>query len=595
VTGPAPHLAGPALLPVADGRTTWAAARRLLRPHRARLALTALTMLAAATAALAVPALLGYVVQAATTDGTLRDLGLAAVGIVLACLAAAGLGALGRTLMAQVTERSLAVLREEVVERVLHLPVADVEAAGEGDVVSRVSGDVESVGETATGVLPSVTSAVFSVVVTLAGLGALDWRFALGALAALPLQLWSLHRFRQQTPPVYAAARRAEGARAQALLQAVQGAPTVLALREADRHAAAVAATSREAIATELRGTRYVGRFANGSNLAELCGMAGVLVAGYLLVSAGSVGVGAATAAALFFHRLFGPMGVLLFQADDLALAGAGLARLVGVVAAPATPPTGAAPAAGPTGAAVTVRDARFAYRPDRPVLDGVTLSLAPGERVALVGTSGTGKSTLARLVAGTLAPTDGHAHVAGQPADLLHRERPGHVVLVDQDVHTFAGPLADDLRLAAPDADDDRLVHALETAGATWWSDLPDGLRTALGPDGTTLRPDQAQQLALARVVLADPPVVVLDEATADLPRSRQTALDAALDGVLAGRTALLVAHRLDQAVRADRVVVMAEGRVVQEGTPAELVAAEGAFRTLWTAWSGAGGGDAA
>jgi ATP-binding cassette subfamily C protein len=446
-------------------------------------------------------------------------------------------------------------------------------------------------------VLPAVTSAAFSVVVTLAGLGALDWRFALGALAALPLQILSLRAFRRRTPPVYAAARRAEGERAEALLQAVHGAPTALALHRADDQRAAVERTSRAAIATELRGVRYVGRFANGSNLAELCGMAGVLLVGYLLVTSGTVGVGAATAAALFFHRLFGPMGVLLFQADDLALAGAGLARLVGVVGidrgagpdhARTADRTAAPGRSGPTALPIEVTAAHFAYRPDLPVLTDVTLHLAPGERVALVGTSGAGKSTLARLVTGTLDPAAGRVLVGGVPATQVHTDHPGRVVLVDQDVHTFAGPLADDLRLADPAADDDALVRALATAGATWWADLPDGLGTVLGPDGTTLRPEQAQQLALARVLLADPPVVVLDEATADLPRSRQAALDAALDGVLAGRTALLVAHRLDQAVRADRIVVMAEGRVVQDGPPETLIAADGPFRVLWAAWSG-------
>jgi ATP-binding cassette subfamily C protein len=600
------------LLPVADGRTTWAATRRLLRPHRGRLLLTAIVMLAAATAALAVPALLGRIVQIATEGGPVAAVAWAVGGIVAACVAGAALDAVGRSLMARVTEASLAVLREDVVEQVLHLPVAEVEAAGEGDVVSRVSGDVETVGETAAGVLPAVTSAAFSVVVTLAGLGALDWRFALGALAALPLQLLSLRAFRRRTPPVYAAARRAEGERAEALLQAVHGAPTALALHRADDQRAAVERTSRAAIATEMRGVRYVGRFANGSNLAELCGMAGVLVVGYLLVTSGAVGVGAATAAALFFHRLFGPMGVLLFQADDLALAGAGLARLVGVTEAagsagatgsagstgrgsidrgagtPADDRTAAADRTGTTPLPIEVRGTHFAYRTDRPVLTDVTLHLAAGERVALVGTSGAGKSTLARLVTGTLDPTAGAVLVDGRPAAEVHTDHPGRVVLVDQDVHTFAGPLADDLRLADPAADDATLTRALDTAGAGWWADLPDGLATVLGPDGTTLRPDQAQQLALARVLLADPPVVVLDEATADLPRSRQTALDAALDGVLAGRTALLVAHRLDQAVRADRIVVMAEGRVVQDGPPEALIAAEGPFRVLWTAWSG-------
>lgn len=591
-----------ALLPVATGPQTRAAVRRLLRPHRWRLVGTAAVLLAAATAALAVPALLGLVVQVATDGGSTGALAWCAAGIVVACAVAAALGAVGRTLMAGVTEQSLATLREDVVDRALHLPAAAVEAAGEGDVVSRVSGDVEAVGEAATGVLPAVTAAAFAVVVTFTGLGALDWRFAVGALAAVPLQVWSLRRFRRRTPAVYAAARTAEGARAEALLQTVHGGPTALALREADARLAAVADTSRVAIATELRGVGHVGRFANGLNLAEACGLAGVLVAGYLLVNSGVVGIGAATAAALFFHRLFGPMGVLLFQVDELARAGAGLARLVGVAQAPAAAPAatpGAAPAHGggvdgdPGPArralAVDVTAAGFAYHPDRPVLADVTLHIAPGAHVALVGTSGAGKSTLARLVTGTLAPSTGAVAVGGETATTVHARHPGRVVLVDQDVHTFAGPLADDLRLADPEADDARLAAALDAVGARWWTDLPEGLGSVLGPDGTTLRADQAQQLALARVLLADPPVLVLDEATADLPRSQQAALDTAMDSLLAGRTAVVVAHRLDQAVRADRVVVLAAGRVVQDGPPADLLAADGTFRDLWTAWAGA------
>ncbi len=205
------------------------------------------------------------------------------------------------------------------------------------------------------------------------------------------------------------------------------------------------------------------------------------------------------------------------------------------------------------------------------------------------MATSGAGKSTLSRLVTGTLAPSSGTVTVGDLPATAVHDRHPGRVVLVDQDVHAFAGPLADDLRLADPDADDARLAAALDAVGATWWADLPGGLAGVLGPDGTTLRADQAQQLALARVLLADPPVLVLDEATADLPRSQQAALDTAMDALLTGRTAVVVAHRLDQAVRADRVVVLAAGRVVQDGPPAELVVAEGPFRDLWTAWTGA------
>lgn len=586
------------LLPIASGRQTWVAVRSLLRPRRLRLALATLVFLAASASGLAMPALLGVIVGVVTQrpeDGVTRVV-LLAVAIVVAGLAAAALTALGQTLLAAISEQALADLREDVVDRVLDLPLHQVEEAGDGDVVSRVSGDVESVSLAATSVLPSMVGAVFSVAVTFAGLSVLDWRFALASLAAVPLQLWSLRQIRRRTPPIYRAVRVAEGRRAEVLLEAVDGAPTVLALGTAPEHIAAVARTSQEAIRSEMRGIAAVTRFYNGLNFAELIGLAAVLVVGFYLVDSGAGTVAATTAAALFFHRLFGPMGTLLGQVDDLALAGAGLARLVGVAGLPTTrlsvrdtsaidAPELKKPQV--TAPAITLTSVTFGYRSGRAVLSDFSLQIAPGESVALVGTSGAGKSTVARLVAGTVLPGSGRVALGEQVAHEVHHERPGYVVMVDQDVHTFIGTIAQDLRLADPRASEDDLAAAMSAVGAQWVQDLPEGLATQLGPDGITLRPDQAQQIALARALLADPAVVVLDEATADAPRSQQRAVDTALRAVLHQRTGLLVVHRLDQAMLADRIVVMEHGRIVQQGEPEALRSEPGPFRTLWQAWS--------
>lgn len=274
-------------------------------------------------------------------------------------------------------------------------------------------------------------------------------------------------------------------------------------------------------------------RFYSRLHIAEYMGLTAVLVTGFLLVRSGSASVGTATAAALYFHSLFGPVNTALVLLDDAQSATAGLARLVGVVDEPA--PTVSERVGDPTTAmgdpSVTLTAVTHAYVPGRPVLHGVDLEIRPKERVALVGTTGAGKTTLAKLVAGLHRPEEGRVDVGGAEPDESGRL----VGLVTQEVHVFAGPLADDLRLARPEAVDEELREALATVGALAWAEaLPEGLDTVVGDGGHRLTADRAQQLALARLLLADPPVVVLDEATAEAGSSGARQLDEAAEQAL-------------------------------------------------------------
>jgi ATP-binding cassette, subfamily C, bacterial len=286
----------------------------------------------------------------------------------------------------------------------------------------------------------------------------------------------------------------------------------------------------------------------------------------------------------------------------DLQQAAASLARLIGVadLPGPAEPAAGgsppvrdprARPGRPPAPLAVELRGVGFEYVPGHPALDGIDLTVRAGERVAIVGPSGAGKSTLAKLLAGIHRPTRGEIRIGAHGiGDFDSPVAAGLVALVTQEVHTFAGRLDEDLRLARPGAAKRDLWHALDLVGAKRWvKALDEGLRTVVGEGGQRLTPTRAQQLALARLALADPPVAVLDEATAEAGTAGARVLEDALDAVAEGRTTIVVAHRLTQAVAADRVVVLDRGRVVETGPHDQLVAAGGRYAALWTAWSNA------
>jgi ABC-type multidrug transport system fused ATPase/permease subunit len=309
-----------------------------------------------------------------------------------------------------------------------------------------------------------------------------------------------------------------------------------------------------------------------------------VLWGGWLVWN-GHLTIAAATAVTLYVQQLLDPLGELISWLDEIQFAGTSLARILGVSE---VPPDRVATGERPEGEQVDVDDGRYSYREGRDVLHGVSLGLVPGERLAIVGPSGAGKSTLGRLMAGIDGPRTGRVTGGGVPlVDLDLAVLRGEVALVTQEHHVFVGTLAENLRLPRPDATDAELREALGAVDALEWADaLPSGLETVVGSGGHALTEGQAQQLALARLVLADPHTLVLDEATSLLDPRAARHLERSLAAVVDGRTVVAIAHRLHTAHDADRVAVVEDGVVSELGSHDELIARDGSYAALWRSW---------
>ncbi|MFI5425500.1 ABC transporter ATP-binding protein [Aeromicrobium sp. UC242_57] len=574
------------LLPVASARDTARLAWRLVAARKASLALTITSFLAVGLAGVVPVWMIGRVIDAVRDDASSGDVQRYVIIMVASALLGGLFATLSTTALAHAAAPALASLREDVLDRALHLETQRIEAAGIGDVVSRVGDDVRHLTESLDEAVPLLINSLAAIIFTAGGLFALDWRLGLAGLAAAPSYVLALRWYLPRSAPYYRDERTAQGARAEALVNGVHGAPTLRAFGREHEALGQIHSTSRHALEIAMSVFKLYTRFGSRMNSSELVGLALVLTSGFLLVRSDIVSVGEATTAALFFHRLFNPIGALLFVFDAVQSSGAALARLAGVALIPAPVRTHQHPG---DAAHLHLADVHHAYESGREVLADVHLEIRPGERVAVVGATGAGKTTLGGIIAGAISPTGGTVRLGQLDVSTAHEaDIRRHIALVSQEVHVFAGTLRENLLLAAGDADDDSLWAALEVTGSQRWARaLPDGLDTRVGELGTTLTPSQAQQLALARVVLLDPLLVVLDEATAEAGSAGARDLEQAALAVTENRMSLLVAHRLTQAQTADRIIVMHEGRIVEHGTHDALVAAGSRYATLWQAWS--------
>ena len=573
------------LLPIADGPELRAQARLLGRRHRRGLVGVLGLHALAAAAGLAGPPLLGALVQSVEDGTTSGHVDTLVLVLAVFLVAQTILTWFARRASFVLSEQIFAELREDFMRRVLALPLSTVERAGTGDLVSRTTSDVDSLARTIRFAVPETLIAAVTTVLTVAAAIWVNPLAAIPCITGVPAIWLGTRWYLKRAPAGYLWERAAYATLTGTVGETVDGGRTVEALGLREERVGRIDADLAEAYRAERRTLYLRTIWFPTAEFAYVLPVAASLAWGGWLVSAGYASIGEVTAVSLYVVQLADPVDRLISWLDEIQVGATSFARLVGIAR---VPPDRSATGERPDGDRLRAEDVRYAYVPGRDVLHGIDLDLQPGERVAVVGPSGAGKSTLGRLLAGIHPPRLGRVEVGGVslvdlPLDTLRRE----VALVTQEQHVFVGTLAENLRLARTGASDEQLAAALAAVdGLEWAESLPDGLETVVGAGGYPLTPPQSQQVALARLVLADPHTLVLDEATSLLDPRAARHLERSLGSVLRGRTVVAIAHRLHTAHDADRVAVVEDGLLQELGTHDELVEQEGSYAALWSSW---------
>ena len=576
-------------LPIAAGPEVRRDAAVLLRRYRRPLAVVLGLNAFAALAGLVGPFLLGDLVEAVDEGTTTAYVDRVIAVLAVSVIAQTMLTWFARRASFVLSEQVFAYLREDFMRQVLALPLSVVERAGTGDLVSRTTADVDTLARTVRFAIPETLISGVTILLTVVAAVLVSPAAALSCVVGLPAILIGTRWYLKRAPAGYLWERAAYATMTGTVGETVDGGRTVDALGLGRRRVQRIDADLGDAYRAERR-TLYLRTVLFPTvEIAYVLPVAVALVWGGWLVSAGYASIGEVTTVALYVQQLADPVDRLISWLDEIQVGATSFARLVGVTK---VPDDREATGEEPEHERLRASDVRYAYVQDRDVLHGLDLDLEPGERIAVVGPSGAGKSTLGRLLAGIHPPRTGRVEVGDvRLVDLELETLRQEVALVTQEQHVFVGTLADNLRLARVDSSDEELRAALEAVDAgPWLETLPLGLETVVGAGGHPLSPPQQQQVALARLVLADPHTLVLDEATSLLDPRAARHLEQSLAAVLEGRTVVAIAHRLQTAHDADRVAVVEDGRLTELGTHDELVEHDGSYAALWDSWHGGG-----
>jgi ATP-binding cassette subfamily B protein len=567
----------------------------VLRPHRGRLVLAALAVILSTGVTIAGPLLIAYGIDEGINERDRDALRTAALAFLALALVKPVLERGKILLAAQVAERFLGALRVAAFTHLQRLPLAFFESERAGVLVSRLTADVQSLTLFVRQIFVEVSAALLLLGATIVALVVLSPPLAAACLVALPVLVVATAYFHRHSRPAYTAIRDRVAETMSALQEGLTGMRVVQSFNREEAIFERYLHPSWALVDAWRRAAFVNVRFFPSIVIAQIVITVSVLLTGGLLYERDLVTIGVIAAFVLYAYSLVDPILILGDWLDELQSGRAALTKIVALLETPVAVRERADAVDLPEEGVLEARSVQFGYVADLPVLHDIDLRIEPGEHLALVGATGAGKSTLAKLLARLYDPVAGEVRFGGIDLrdgrlDSLRRT----IALVPQEGHLFSGTILDNIRLARPEATEEDVAAALDHIGARERFELlPDGLRTEVQTRGLRLSAGERQLVGLARVALANPPVMVLDEATSSLDPGTEEVVERALGILTEGRTVITIAHRLTTAERADRIAVLETGRLVETGSHDELLARGGAYAAMWDAWEAGAPGE--
>ena len=568
--------------------------RELIRPHRRGIVAVLLIVLVQVAATMAQPWLIGIAIDTSLPDalhGSYTSLLEVTIALAVSALVSGLLRSVFVIKSGRIGQDVLFDLRRRGFDHVQALSVSFHERFTSGKVISRLTSDVDTLTELLDSGLDGLLTALFNIVAICVLLFFLDVPLALIAIGSL-VPMWVLYRwFSGRAAVAFRRTRETVAALIVNIVETFNGIRAVQAFRREKRNDAIFADLNGAYRDSNQRAFKLHAVFIPGTTLIGNLAQVTVLLVGGYRVAEHGLELGVLTAFMLYLWQFYDPMEDVAVFYNSLQSATAALEKIAAVLAErPSVPePAAAVPLPVPARGALRFEAVEFGYLPDRPVLHELDLRIPAGQTVALVGATGAGKTTIAKLIARFYDPSSGIVSLDGVDLrDLAEDDLRRASVMITQDGFLFSGSVADNIGFGRIGASRSEIENAARAVGAdAFIRALPDGYDTDVRKRGGRLSAGQRQLVAFARAFLADPAVLILDEATSSLDVPSERAVQRALRTVLASRTALIIAHRLSTVEIADRVLVLAEGRVVEDGSPADLIAAgEGEFAALHTSW---------
>ncbi len=572
----------------ATTREVWRETRHLTRDVQLRYAGAAVAVVVSTLITLAGPALVRYAIDDGITKHDLHVLDVATIAIVVLAVAKPFVVRAQTLLAATGGERYLASLRTAAFDKLQALPLGFFEQERTGVLVSRLTSDVQALDEFLREALVEVVGSGLQIVLTAVVLVFLSPKLAAVSLIALPILLASSWAFHHSAGEAYHAIRDRVADTMTVLQEGLSGVRVVQSFRREQQTMETYEPHSEAQIRAWRRASFVNIRLFTMIPMAQTLALVTVLLVAATMYDHGEISTGTIAAYLLYLVQLFDPIARFSEWLGEFRQGLAALGKIVGLMRTESAVAERPGAVELPASGAVELHDVTFGYAGGPPVVRGVSLRLEIGEQVALVGVTGAGKSTLAKLLTRQYDPQHGSISLGGvdlRDGKLESLRR--RIVMLPQEGHLFSGTIADNVRLAQPEASDAQVERALEEIGAlARFESLPDGIRTDVQTRGVRLSAGERQLVGIARVALAHPAVIVLDEATSSLDPATEAAVEQALAAVAAGRTVIIIAHRLSTAERADRVVVMDHGRVVEVASHDDLVEQGERYARLWASW---------